>query len=151
MNRLPLLAALLGAFAFGLSCQNRPGEAPAEAAAAARPVDFVSQIKPLLQGRCINCHHTGALFGDLSFENRALAMQPRKKGPVITPGLATASQLYIVLTLPEPDKKAMPPTGHRIPAEEVELVKRWIEEGAKWPNGPDGVIKPVATHEPGKV
>jgi hypothetical protein len=33
----------------------------------------------------------------------------------------------------------------------VELVKRWIEEGAKWPDGPEGVIKPAATQSPGKA
>ena len=142
MNRLPFLLVLLAAFASGLSCQKK---------AEVKPVDFVTQIKPLLQARCINCHHSGALFGDLSFESSAIAMQPRKKGPIITPGDPAASHFYIVLTLPDPDKKAMPPTGHRIPNPEVELVKRWIEEGAKWPDGPDGAIKPAVTQQPGKA
>jgi len=142
MNRLPFLVVLLAAFATGLSCQKKPEM---------QPVDFVTQIKPLLQSRCINCHHSGALFGDLSFESRALAMQARKKGPVITPGDPSASHLFIALTLPDPDLKAMPPTGHRIPTAEVELVKRWIQEGAKWPDGPEGEIKPTVTQEPGKA
>jgi mono/diheme cytochrome c family protein len=142
MNRLPFLLVLLMAFALGLSCQKKPE---------VKPVDFVTQIKPLLQSRCVNCHHSGALFGDLSFESRALAMQPRKSVAVITPGQPGASQLYIALTLPDPDKKAMPPTGHRIPNSEVELVKRWIEEGAKWPDGPEGAIKPTVTQVPGKA
>lgn len=142
MNRLPFILVLLIAFALGLSCQKKPE---------VKAVDFVTQIKPLLQSRCVNCHHSGALFGELSFESRALAMQPRKKVAVITPGQPGSSQLYIALTLPDPDKKAMPPTGHRIPNPEVELVKRWIEEGAKWPDGPEGAIKPVATQEPGKA
>jgi hypothetical protein len=142
MNRLPLLLVLFAAFAVGLSCQKK---------ADVQPVDFVTQIKPLLQSRCINCHHSGALFGDLSFENRAIAMQPRAKGPVIVPGKPAQSHLYIALTLPDPDLKAMPPTGHRIPNPEVELVRRWIEEGAKWPDGPEGAIKPAAAQEPGKA
>jgi hypothetical protein len=142
MNRLPFLLVLLAAFALGLSCGKKPE---------VKPVDFVAQIKPLLESRCINCHHSGALFGDLSFESRALAMQPRKRGPVISPGKPSASHLYIALTLPDPDNKAMPPTGHRIPSPEVELVKRWIKEGAKWPDGPEGEIKPFATREPGKA
>lgn len=142
MNRLPILLVLLAAFTLGLSCQKKPD---------VKPVDFVSQIKPLLQSRCVNCHHTGAMFGDLSFESRTLAMQPRKKGTVIVPGQPLSSQLYIVLTLPDPDKKAMPPTGHRIPNTEVEMVKRWIEEGASWPDGPEGAIKPVVSELPGKA
>jgi hypothetical protein len=141
-KRAPLLFALLATLALVLSCEKKAG---------VKPVDFVSQIKPILQSRCINCHHSGALFGDLSFESRALAMQPRKSGVVITPGQSARSQLYIALTLPDPDKKAMPPTGHRIPNQDVELVKRWIDEGAKWPDGPDGAIRPLATQEPGKA
>ncbi len=140
MNCLPFLMLVLATFSFGISCQKK---------LEVKPVDFVTQIKPLLQSRCVECHHSGAMFGDLNFENRALAMQPRKNGPVIVPGQPSASHLYIVLTLPDPDKKAMPPTGHRIPNPEVELVKRWIEEGAKWPDGAEGTIKPVATQKPG--
>lgn len=139
MNRLPFLAILLLAFALGLSCQKK---------SEVKPVDFVSQIKPILEARCINCHHQGAIFGDLILENRAMAMKSRQKGPIITPGEPLKSQLYIVLTLPDPDKKAMPPTGHRIPNDDVELVKRWIEEGAKWPDGAEGTIKPSATAQP---
>lgn len=144
MKRVPFLIVLLAAFALGLSCQKKP-----DTKTAAKPVDFVTQIKPILQNRCINCHHSGALFGDLNLENRELAAKPRQKGPVITPGKPAQSQLYIVLTLPDPDKKAMPPTGHRIPSADVELMKRWIEEGAKWPDGTEGVIVPQATKEPG--
>lgn len=107
-----------------------------------KAVSFQKQIKPLFEARCIDCHHAGALFGDLNLENRDLAFKPRKKGPVITPGDPDKSTLYLVLTLPESDKKAMPPTGHRISAEETALIKRWIKEGAAWPTGADGVVKP---------
>ena len=133
MKRVPLLALVLAGFMIGLSCQKR---------STAAPVDFKEQIKPLLEARCVNCHHSGALFGELNLENRALAFKQRAKGPVIVPGNAESSPLYIVLTLPEPDKKAMPPTGHRIPKEEMDLVKLWIEQGAKWPDGADGTVKP---------
>ena len=143
MNRLPFLTLLLAAFATGLSCQSQ--------SSLTAPVDFVTQIKPVLQERCVNCHHSGALFGDLNLENHALATRPRAKGPVLTPGQPLQSQLYLVLMLPDVDKKAMPPTGHRIPNEVVELLKRWIEEGAKWPDDSSGAIKPLATEQPGKV
>jgi mono/diheme cytochrome c family protein len=137
MNRAPFLVVLLAAFALGLSCQKKPD---------AKPVDFVTQIKPILQGRCINCHNSNAIFGDLNLENRAMATKTRAKGPILTPGKPEQSQLYIVLTLPEPETKSMPPTGHRIPDADVELVKHWVEQGAKWPDGADGVLKPQAVN-----
>lgn len=133
MNRAPFILLLIAAFALGLSCQKKPD---------AQTVEFARHIKPLLQSRCINCHNSGALFGDLNMESRALALKERAKGPVITPGKPEASQLYIVLTLPEPEKKAMPPTGHRIPQKDVEMVKLWIEQGAKWPDGAEGAVRP---------
>ena len=114
----------------------------------AKPVSFSTEIKPLLEARCVNCHHAGALFGELNLENHELAFKPRAKGPVITPGNPDKSPLYLVLTLPEGDKKAMPPTGHRISADETALIKRWIQQGATWPAGPEGVIKPSVTRDP---
>jgi mono/diheme cytochrome c family protein len=112
---------------------------------APKSVDFGGEIKPLLESRCVNCHHAGALLGNLSLENRALAFKERPAGPVIVPGRPEQSRLYLVLTLPETDRKAMPPVGHRIPTEDVALIKRWIAEGAAWPEGPKGALKPTVT------
>lgn len=135
-NRLSLF--LFAAVALGLSSCNKPQP----------KVSFVQEIKPLLEARCVNCHHAGALFGDLNLETRDLAFKPRAKGAVITPGDPDKSPLYLVLTLPEGDRKAMPPTGHRISEEETALIKRWIHQGAEWPAGPDGIVKPsVTAHE----
>ncbi len=105
-------------------------------------VDFVRQIKPILASRCVECHHSGALFGDLNLQNRALAMRKRKLGPVIVPGQPDKSPLYLTLTLPPANPKAMPATGHRIPKDEVALIRLWILEGAKWPAGEEGAIHP---------
>ena len=113
------------------------------APAADAKVDFVRQIKPILESACINCHNSESLFGNLNLENRARAFGKRKEGTVIIPGSPEKSPLYVVLTLPQKKtKKAMPPTGHRIPKEEMDLVKHWIEQGAKWPEGADGTVKP---------
>lgn len=141
MNRAPLLVLVIGCFFLGLACQP-------ETSAQAGAVDFAAQIKPLLESRCINCHHSSALFGELNLESHALATKPRAAGPVIVAGKPDESRLYLVLTLPEGDRKAMPPTGHRIPKEEVEIIKRWIAGGAKWPDGAAGVVKPMVNQKP---
>ncbi len=104
------------------------------------PVDFVRQVKPILADRCVECHNSDAIFGDLNLQNRALAMRKRKAGPVIVPKEPEKSMLYLALTLPPKDKKAMPATGHRIPKDDVETIRRWIKEGANWPEGKDGAI-----------
>jgi len=110
--------------------------------AADAKVDFTTQIKPLLGTRCINCHHSGALFGELNLENREMAFKKRANGPVIIPGKPDSSMLYLVPKLPPKELKAMPPNGHRIPDREVNLIHDWIRQGAVWPAGAEGVIQP---------
>ena len=105
-------------------------------------VDFVKQIKPILADRCVECHNSETLLGELNLQTRALAFGKREAGPVIVPKNAEKSLLYLVLTLPAKDKKAMPATGHRIPKDEVNLIRQWITEGANWPEGKDGAIAP---------
>ena len=113
------------------------------APAADAKVDFVRQIKPILESACINCHNSESLFGNLNLENRARAFGKRKEGTVIIPGSPEKSPLYVVLTLPQKKtKKAMPPTGHRIEKEQRELIRAWIAQGADWPEGKPGAIKP---------
>ncbi|MFC5455072.1 c-type cytochrome domain-containing protein [Prosthecobacter fluviatilis] len=106
------------------------------------PVDFVKHIKPILADRCVECHNSETLLGELNLQKRALAFEKRKAGPVIVPKSAEKSMLYLVLTLPPKDKKAMPATGHRIPKDEVNLIRQWINEGADWPEGKEGSITP---------
>jgi mono/diheme cytochrome c family protein len=104
------------------------------------PVDFVKQIKPILADRCVECHNAETLLGELNLQNRELAFRKRKAGPAIVPGAPEKSMLYLALTLPPKDKKAMPATGHRIPKDEVATIRQWIAEGAKWPEGKEGVV-----------
>lgn len=137
-NNRPALLSLIAALAAIVPACNKPQP----------KVSFTAQIKPLLEARCVNCHNAGALFGEINLENRDLAFKPRAKGAAITPGSPDKSPLYLVLTLPEGDRKAMPPTGHRISDEETALIKLWIHQGAEWPAGPEGVVIPsVSAHE----
>ena len=106
-------------------------------------VSFTKQIKPLLTSRCINCHHVGSMFGQLSLENRSMAFKPRVNGPVIRPGRPESSVLYLVLKLPPKNPKAMPPAGHRVTDREMNLLYDWIKQGAEWPEGKDGVLTPL--------
>ena len=111
------------------------------------PVDFVRQIKPIFADRCVVCHNSETLLGELNLKNRELAMRKRKNGPVIFPKDPDKSPLYLTLTLPVSDPKAMPATAHRIPKDEIKTIRRWIEEGASWPEGKDGSI-PAKTAKP---
>ena len=113
------------------------------------PVDFVSQVKPVLTDRCVECHNSENLSGNLNLQNREHAFQKRKEGPVIVPHEPDRSTLYLTLTLPAAEKKAMPATAHRLPQTDVAVIRRWIKEGANWPTGRDGEVVP-RQGKPGK-
>lgn len=126
----------------GLAGCKPSGESGGEPASTA-PVSFVNDIKPLLENRCLSCHNTTTLLGRLNLENRELAFSHPEGGQFIVPGDPKSSKMYQVLLLPRDDDEAMPAIGHRLEEAEIDLMRRWIEQGAEWPDGPDGVLVPI--------
>lgn len=111
-------------------------------AAEEKPVDFVSQIKPVFEERCVECHNSTTMLGEFNIQNRELALKKRNTGPALVPGEPYRSPLLLTLTLPPKDKKTMPATGHLLPKKDIDLISRWIKEGANWPTGEAGTIQP---------
>lgn len=99
------------------------------------PVDFVSDVKPLLESRCLECHQHSYEFAGLNLETKALAMKGGRSGPVIVPGSPHQSLLYKVLLLGHNNPVAMPPTPERLEREHQQVLHDWIQQGAKWPDG----------------
>ena len=62
-------------------------------------------------------------------------MKPYSKvnldGEIIDRGDHEESTLYVVITLDPDDSEIMPPKGDPLSAKEIELFKKWIDEGAK--------------------
>ena len=104
-------------------------------------LSFAADVRPVLEKHCVNCHHDGALMGNLKLTSKAAAFAPRPGGQVIVPGSPEQSVFYTTLVLPGSEPKAMPPEGHQIPAEQIAIIRRWISEGADWPEGPDGAVR----------
>lgn len=130
------------------SAEAGAGKKGAEVPAAKRAaeVDFLTEVKPLLEYYCLRCHNTGTLLGDLNLETRKLALAPGGGGPFIIPGEPKASKFYQVLQLQEGNKEAMPPEKHRMSKEQREIIYRWIKQGAKWPHDSRGTLRPVTEH-----
>jgi hypothetical protein len=126
--------------------------APAE-----REVDFARDIQPLL-ARCTSCHGIENQESGLNLQDKAKALAGGDSGKVIIPGKSDKSRLVIAISGVDPDF-AMPPEGEgkRLTAEQVGLVRAWIDQGAKWPD-PSGANdgkhwayqKPIR-HEPPAV
>ena len=98
----------------------------------ARPVDFTSQIAPILENRCQLCHGTAQQLSGLRLDNKAAALKGGYSGPVIVPGDSGASRLIRLVSGLEEDL-VMPPAGDRLASGEVDLLRAWIDQGADWP------------------
>ncbi|MEA3212843.1 MAG: hypothetical protein QOE70_5900 [Chthoniobacter sp.] len=117
------------------------------AAEPAKPVDFTLEVAPIFEARCVRCHNTTEKKGKFSLATAADVFTKRKgHEAAVVPGDPGASLLVELITPPRPSEDPeMPEEGDPLTAEQVALVRRWIEEGAKWPEGI--VIRPKARAE----
>jgi len=95
-------------------------------------VDFGRQILPILAKRCFHCHGPDKGESGLRLNKRDTALAAAESGtPVIVPGDAAKSSLLARITSTD-ESDRMPPEGARLSAGEIELLRKWIIEGAKW-------------------
>ena len=95
--------------------------------------DFSAEIEPLLIRRCSECHGPDKQKAQLRLDSRAAALLPAESGKVaLVAGKPEASELIRRVTSSDPDE-VMPPKGPRLTDAEVASLKRWISEGAVWP------------------
>ena len=96
-------------------------------------VDFVREVRPLLEKRCYACHDAKKQRGGLRLDRRADALKGGDAhAPAILPGKSAASPLFKAVAGLDPEL-VMPPKGPPLPAEEVAILRRWIDAGAPWP------------------
>jgi formylglycine-generating enzyme required for sulfatase activity/mono/diheme cytochrome c family protein len=100
-------------------------------------IDFVKDIQPLLEVNCLGCHREGNPKGNLRLDNKADAFKGGDDGIAIVPLKPKKSPLYTSTVLPPDHDDLMPPSnkGGPLPKEETDLLLRWIEQGAIWPDG----------------
>jgi Leucine-rich repeat (LRR) protein len=99
-------------------------------------VDFTSDIKPILESNCLKCHGAEEAKSGLRLDShKALLNGSKKTENVVVAGKPDESILYKLVSAPKSAKERMPPDGEPMPKEKAELIKKWISEGAKWPDG----------------
>ena len=100
----------------------------------AEPVDFSHEIVPVLKKYCSDCHLGDKKKGGLSMNTRASLLKGSENGTVLE--LKKGASSYLIELLKSEDKDdQMPPKGDRVPAEKIDLLTRWIDEGAAWDEG----------------
>lgn len=124
--RYVLLPAIAAGLLFTAGCE--------QAAQPAKDVSFASDIVPILKEHCLECHEPGGKghqkSGLLMVDHAAL-MAGTKHGPIVVPGDADSSVFSQVLEGRVDKSIRMPHGGAELPAEQVAMVRNWIEQGAK--------------------
>lgn len=136
MNRQNLLLSLAVLIASGFN-QLRAEDLPP---AANRAIDFVSDVRPLLEKHCWSCHGAEKQESGLRLDRRDLTLLGGDLGKIIELQNSAASRLihYVAGTDPE---QLMPPEGERLTMEQVGILRAWIDQGCEWPDSANEMTK----------
>ncbi|MBB73520.1 MAG: hypothetical protein CMJ75_03285 [Planctomycetaceae bacterium] len=102
----------------------------------ASPVQFARDVQPLLAEKCLRCHgpdqQARAATLRLDREGDAKRVLPSGQSAVV-PGDVSASELLTRVRSRDVDLRMPPPDeGPALDAGQIELLERWIQQGAKW-------------------
>ena len=115
--------------------------------AAGPPVDFAKEIRPLFERHCVSCHGPVKQKAGLKLDLGLRVLKGSLEGPVVVARKSAASKLLHALK-GENGVEPMPPAGP-LEAADIELVRRWIDEGAVVPaDEKDGAARHWAFEPP---
>jgi hypothetical protein len=97
-----------------------------------KKVDFNTEVKPIINKKCISCHGGVKKQGGFSLLFHEEAIAATKSGkPAIIPGDPDGSELIKRLLSKDPEER-MPYKHEALNEDEIDIFKRWIKQGAKW-------------------
>lgn len=106
---------------------DKPAAKPAESA----KVSFYRDIRPFLQERCQGCHQPAKPSGGFVMTSyEGLKKGGESEAPGIVPGDPDKSELLSQIVAAGKEPPAMPKGGDPLRKDQIELVRRWIVEGA---------------------
>ena len=126
-SRFVSLAVLLPVISMLLAC-DKPVEQ-----AETRKVTYTDDVAPVLAKHCVECHVPGQMGAEdsgLLMDSYASVMKGSRFGPVVNPGSAMTSSLYILMSGVDRLEVKMPHGRKTISSEEIETVRAWIDNGA---------------------
>lgn len=110
------------------------GLALAAAAGAAETLSFKTDVLPIVKIRCLACHKPGGegyVQSGLDLTSYAGLMKGTKHGTVVVPGDAFTSNIIVLLDGRADPSLRMPHDLKKMPGDEIDIIRRWINQGAK--------------------
>ena len=97
--------------------------------------DFTGDIQPILEAHCYECHGPKKARGQLRLDRKSSVFSGGMSGPSIAPGDSENSVIVRrLLGLDGEDR--MPLDKDPLPEAQIALIRRWIDQGAAWPDTP---------------
>ena len=134
MSASLIFSILLGALA----------DEPKVPAAAGHRVDFHKEVLPILQRRCAECHVGPNPKGKLGIATRGAILKGGESGPAAVVGKGGESLLVELVAGVDPDRIMPASNRPRLTADEVGLLRAWIDQGMAWEEGIT-ITRPVKT------
>ncbi len=94
--------------------------------------DYSTRVKPLLTMHCAKCHGSQKQMSGLRIDSAKGMLDGGDSGAAIVLGDSAKSLLVQAITGAEGVSK-MPPEGPSLSADEIGLIRKWIDDGAKSP------------------
>ncbi|HKQ93917.1 MAG TPA: PSD1 and planctomycete cytochrome C domain-containing protein [Blastocatellia bacterium] len=108
-----------------------------EQSASRLTIDFARDVRPIFEQNCFGCHGAERAMSQLRLDVKRLAMKGGQSGAVVILGDSKAS-LLMRRVLGLGGEQQMPLGKEPLKPEQIEILRRWIDEGAVWPEGESG-------------
>ncbi len=99
------------------------------------PIDYNYDVRPILSDRCFLCHGFDAAHrkADLRLDVAESAYEKHDGGTPLVPGNVESSTVWQRINSTDPDELMPPPESHlTVTASEKEIIRRWIQQGARY-------------------
>jgi cytochrome c553 len=109
-------------------------------------INFEDEVLPILEDYCIDCHGPDKQKSGFRVDRRANLLKGGDTGmAAILPGKPEKSYMIEVLKSNDPEI-SMPPKGGPLFEDEIEILEKWISEGANWPGQMEDKIEEGTDH-----
>ena len=99
-------------------------------------INFVKDVAPILEARCVKCHGEKKQKGEYRLDKgEHIFIAGESEETPVFKGKAAESYLHKLISLDEDDDDVMPPKGGNLTSEQIAIIGQWIKEGATFPEG----------------
>src|SRR6184192_1261805 len=108
-------------------------------APAAPKITYDEHVRPILREHCFSCHSADKQESGLQLDSYPKAMAGGSSGEVVLPGDLASSRLRALVSHAEEPK--MPPKQDKLASAKLDILSKWIEQGAPENAGSKVVLK----------